>query len=385
MAATTKDYVRNNNRLMTVSGTNQKYEVLDFASRTTTIFGKSPRVNGKLVIRQNPVSRTWLVRRGSGIHSRISQTFPGQPESVSFYSEGGYGPPDFDTTLIAELTSSAQTDALERFRSDYLNNQMQLMEYILERESTKGSIISAFQTIIQLRRDLTLRRLYKTLRIYNPRTRRVEPKRVEMSLHEKWLAYNFFWAPLLNDIHTLFRGMEPVTGMPIRKRASRSKTTFEQLTYPTSKHTRSLTHTVRVSVTGSVTITDPLLAILDELGLANPAKIVWNAVPFSFVVDWFINIGALADQVCSPGRVVTDPSITTLVSLVGNTMGSSTRKAPKDGSVATVGTGYNVYKATYNRTPGALPWPDLAFRGGIDSVWRAATSISLIRMLGNTK
>lgn len=385
MPATTKDYIRNNNRMLTVPGTNQKYEQLDFASRTTSISEKSPRVEGRLLLRQNQIRRTWLVQRGSGIHSRISQQFPGSAESVSFYTEGGYGPPDFNTQLIAELIPSAKTDALERFRDDYLNNQMQLMEYILERDSAKGSIISVFQSIIQLRKDLSLRRLYKTLRIYNPRSRKVEAKRVEMSLHEKWLAYNFFWAPLMNDIYTLFKGMEPVTGKPIRKRASRSSTTFEQLTYPTSTHTRSLTHTVRVSVTGSVTITDPLLAILDELGLANPAKIVWNAIPFSFVVDWFINIGALADQVCSPGRVVTDPSVTTLVSLVGNTTGSTTRKPPKSGSVSTVGTGYNVYKATYNRTPGALPWPDLAFKGGIDSVWRTATSISLIRMLGNTR
>lgn len=385
MPATSKDYVKNNNQMMTVPGTNQRYERLDFASRITSISQNSPRVNGKLLLRQNQVRRTWLVRHGSGIHARVSQQFPDQPQSVALYSEGGYGPPDFNTTLISELTSQARTEALERFRDDYLNNQMQLMEYILEREKIKDSIISVFQTIVQLRKDLSLRSLYKTLRIYNPRTRRVEAKRVEMSLHEKWLAWNFQWAPLINDIHTLFKGMEPVTGLPIRKRASASKTTFEQLTYPTSTHSRSMTHTVRVSVTGSVTITDPLLAILDELGLANPAKIVWNAIPFSFVVDWFINIGALADQVCSPGRVVTDSSITTLVSMVGNTFGSTTRSAPKYGSVSTVGTGYNVYKAEYSRTPGALPWPDLSFRGGIDSVWRAATSISLIRMLGNTK
>lgn len=380
-----KDYVRNNNRFLAVAGTNQTYESLDYASRTTYFSGKSPRVNGKLVLKQNPISRTWTVRRGSGIHSRVTQTWPGSPESVSFYSEGGYGPPDFDQTIVGELTSIAQTEALERFRSDYLNNQMQLMEYILERESTKQSILSVFQSIVQLRRDLTWRRLFKNLRVYNPRTRKVEVKRVEMSLHEKWLAYNFFWKPLVNDLFTLFEGFEPVTGLPIRKRSTASRSSYERLTYSTSTHFRSLTHNVRVSVTGSVTITDPLLAVLDELGLANPAKIAWNALPFSFVVDWFINIGALADQVCSPGRVVTDPSITTLVSLVGNTGGSSTRKSPKNGGVSTIGTGYNVYKATYTRTPGTLPWPDLSLRGGIDSVWRAATSVSLIRMLGNTR
>jgi hypothetical protein len=31
-------------------------------------------------------------------------------------------------------------------------------------------------------------------------------------------------------------------------------------------------------------------ALASALGLMNPAKIVWNAIPFSFAVDWFVNV-----------------------------------------------------------------------------------------------
>lgn len=40
---------------------------------------------------------------------------------------------------------------------------------------------------------------------------------------------------------------------------------------------------------------DLLQAACSALGLMNPAKIVWNAIPFSFVVDWFVNIGNFLD------------------------------------------------------------------------------------------
>jgi hypothetical protein len=32
-----------------------------------------------------------------------------------------------------------------------------------------------------------------------------------------------------------------------------------------------------------------------KLGLDNPAKIAWNALPFSFVLDWFVNTSKLLD------------------------------------------------------------------------------------------
>lgn len=33
------------------------------------------------------------------------------------------------------------------------------------------------------------------------------------------------------------------------------------------------------------------LASLSKLGLANPAEVVWELVPFSFVLDWFLPVG----------------------------------------------------------------------------------------------
>lgn len=40
------------------------------------------------------------------------------------------------------------------------------------------------------------------------------------------------------------------------------------------------------------------------LGLDDPATIAWNAVPFSFVVDWFINIGSIIESLDANAAIV---------------------------------------------------------------------------------
>lgn len=40
-----------------------------------------------------------------------------------------------------------------------------------------------------------------------------------------------------------------------------------------------------------------LNAMCAALGLLNPLKIIWNAIPFSFIVDWLVNLDAFFDNV----------------------------------------------------------------------------------------
>ncbi len=39
-------------------------------------------------------------------------------------------------------------------------------------------------------------------------------------------------------------------------------------------------------------LNNPLLATFSSLGLTNPAEIVWERIPYSFVVDWFLPVGS---------------------------------------------------------------------------------------------
>lgn len=56
----------------------------------------------------------------------------------------------------------------------------------------------------------------------------------------------------------------------------------------------SMRYTVDVSHLD--TIEGERRALLDALGVRNAAALVYNAVPFSFVVDWFVNVGTWAES-----------------------------------------------------------------------------------------
>jgi len=43
-----------------------------------------------------------------------------------------------------------------------------------------------------------------------------------------------------------------------------------------------------------------LRAMVNALGLNNPAKIIWNAIPYSWLVDWFVDLDAFLDGLAIP-------------------------------------------------------------------------------------
>jgi len=106
-----------------------------------------------------------------------------------------------------------------------------------------------------------------------------------------WLALQYAWKPLLQDIFGLMKEVEKYT-------SSRS------ITY--RKRTQTIITTKNV-VIGSITAVKVATnsfyrvnrkwvlaekpSLQWKLGLTNPAEIVWEKIPYSFVVDWFIPIG----------------------------------------------------------------------------------------------
>lgn len=106
-----------------------------------------------------------------------------------------------------------------------------------------------------------------------------------------WLEINFGWSPLLADIKD---ACDVLASEPPTSKARGSSRAESSIDYSDIKknweHIESAVGTHRLFLYGDVKSFNANQLVYSNLGLTNPALIAWDAVPFSFVVDWFIPI-----------------------------------------------------------------------------------------------
>lgn len=110
------------------------------------------------------------------------------------------------------------------------------------------------------------------------------------------LEYSFGWAPTVGDIHN---GLKVLTnGVP----SSFIRASVASVVSPYGvaggvdgygdAYSSAITGGyVKVSVGSMISLSNPNLWLLNQLGVINPAAIFWELVPFSFLVDYVVNIG----------------------------------------------------------------------------------------------
>ena len=149
--------------------------------------------------------------------------------------------------------------------------------------------------------------------------KRALPKRVAKSGVDTFLQWNFAWAPFISDLEALAglvdrvtrrlnylrqtKGKEvtvyfekedcyahPQVGQVIFQGGdSRAYRNYTLRSYACTFHS---TWTLKHNLQGLDDAWASLRATLADLGINNPLKIVWNAIPFSFMVDWVSSFSA---------------------------------------------------------------------------------------------
>jgi len=131
-----------------------------------------------------------------------------------------------------------------------------------------------------------------------------------------FLEGEFGWVPLLQDIHDAVKTVAndvPPPGFISASRRFQDNQTFDY-SGPENGSVRSIrTHTGsgRITISSKVAVSNPNLWLANKLGLINVAGVAWDLVPWSFVVNMFVNVnqvvGALTDTV---GLSIAGSSIT---------------------------------------------------------------------------
>lgn len=114
-----------------------------------------------------------------------------------------------------------------------------------------------------------------------------------------WLELQYGWKPLVTDVHEAAKAVESHTKSARRTRivinAGRMTKEFTSLYNSALASAGTVAHK-HVRSRRLIYELSEVLPVARSLGLQNPASVLWEAVPFSFIADWFIPIGAYLDN-----------------------------------------------------------------------------------------
>lgn len=199
---------------------------------------------------------------------------------------------------------------------------------------------------------------------------------------EGWLAYQYGWKPLVNDIYDSYTLLqEGLRTKPQLLHVARKIEGFEEKSSyyaPASKsYARSEAH-----MYGKMwfRIADSDLNRYSQLGLINPAEVAWEVLPFSFLVDWFVPVGSYLEALSARvGLTFVDGfygikvnTVSLFEGLDGSHSGYTKVSSTCSSSMHT--SGYRRVVMT------SLPWPDVWFKSPFSTI-HVANALALLRTL----
>jgi hypothetical protein len=191
---------------------------------------------------------------------------------------------------------AAQLAAYERLKSQ-ISSQAQLGVGLAELAQST-SMISA--RVLQLLRFTNQVRKFQFSSAAQTLHMSFLPKGVSRrkSLGNNWLEYSFGWRPLIQDVYSAVDVLQnPILSVFPKGRGvskyQHLETTGSKATWQTTGYTEIRGKQDILCETGAkVEISNPNLYLANNLGLVNPSVVLWELIPFSFVVDWFTTVGA---------------------------------------------------------------------------------------------
>lgn len=239
----------------------------------------SPRVKGKIVEVFNPFSMNWSKGTNTTLRYRKGpSTFWDGPGSTTGYNAA---------TAPHIATQSEINNLKISFLNELNGESANLVDLVRTR---KESISMVSNNAMQIAKSIRYLKKGKLKRAMRELGITKEPK--SKTAANRWLEMQYGWLPLLGDIHTLATGVfsDPVCFINKTRRFSSNKTSDVGRSYPIIHEVTRFQQT-KVRFWCRFTIDAPALAAADQIGLLNPAITAWEAVPWSFVVDWFLPVG----------------------------------------------------------------------------------------------
>lgn len=195
---------------------------------------------------------------------------------------------------LSEFSSGEKSAIVIDATNKFLESRIDLGVELAELPKTISLVTSTAGAIYESYRAARKGKFHRALDILGDVNRSRRPNLDRMSTHQKWLAVQYGWTPLMLGVQDACSVMSDGLGnwrfsanvfRGSRKMNETSVVKYSNLDYEVTTKARGL------SCRLDFRIKSELARTFNQLGLLNPASTAWELVPLSFVADWFIPIG----------------------------------------------------------------------------------------------
>lgn len=245
---------------------------------------------GELILRDNPFSRQ---------NVRTIRYVPAPSNVSSVYYLAGQ--PPFSLEVRPEYKSAAarlEAESYARLRGRLYKGSAALGVTIGSWKQSREMIVTRYrQMSLQSDRfEVHARKVIHDAHIdRNTKRRNYNLK----ALADQYLELVFGWKPLLADIHAAATTV--IHSQPQLQRVSATARTYVEFDWSVEdslvKQKNRISGTMQHSRGVTVEITNPNKWLAERAGLNNGFAVAWDLIPFSFVVNMFVNTGSLVNSI----------------------------------------------------------------------------------------
>lgn len=220
--------------------------------------------------------------------SRYLKTTGAYVDTLLFYGTVIWLPP------FSAFTATDEIKLWAKLTDDVRDHSFNLAVSGAEFGQTLGMVVERVQSLTGAFRSARKGDFKKMLQILKAGKPRGGFKSTDVS--GIWLEAQYGWKPLVADIHSGMEFLESQTAAP------RGFSYERQQSRRLSQEVSNSASIYSIKAEGTVTRKYKIefterLSTARSLGLLNPASVLWEKLPWSFVIDWLVPVGTYLDVI----------------------------------------------------------------------------------------